>query len=327
MGGQKKEQKSKKILPLGVGAVLGTGAAVFGGCRWLFNYAIERKQWNVHGLMYRLLEGNGEPDPYYKEVDKAEEELKKLLYEPVTLQSVDGKTLRGRFYSGKEGVQDVFLAVHGCRNRGTREYSFLSSYYRKAGVPFLLIDLRACGDSEGDYMTYGWKESEDLLLWISWLIGKCGESCRIFLHGISMGAGTVLMTGERELPEQVAGVIADCGYTSACDEFSYQMKKCFHLPVTAPILFLTNLISKRKAGFDIRKAAPVEAVKKSKVPHLFIHGEEDDYVPFYMMEELYQACAAPKWKVAVPGAVHARSYYVNPELYKESVEKFRAVTR
>lgn len=323
MSRQNKEKKNKKMVPLGTGMALGAGAAVLGVCRWLFNYAIERKRWNLHGVMYRLLEGNGEPDPYYQEVDRAEEELKKIPYEPVSLISMDGKKLKGRFYPGQEGVQDVFLAVHGCRNHGTREYSFLSSYYRKAGVPFLLIDLRACGDSEGDYMTYGWKESEDLLLWISWLIGKCGESCRIFLHGISMGAGTVLMTGDKELPEQVAGVVADCGYTSACDEFAYQIKKCFHMPMAAPILFLTNLISKKKAGFDIRKAAPIEAVKTCKVPHLFIHGDKDDYVPYYMMDELYEACNARKWKVTVPGAVHARSYYVNPELYEESLEKFR----
>lgn len=323
MSRQNKEKKNKKMVPLGTGMALGAGAAVLGACRWLFNYAIERKRWNLHGVMYRLLEGNGEPDPYYQEVDRAEEELKKIPYEPVSLISIDGKKLKGRFYPGQEGVQDVFLAVHGCRNHGTREYSFLSSYYRKAGVPFLLIDLRACGDSEGDYMTYGWKESEDLLLWISWLIGKCGESCRIFLHGISMGAGTVLMTGDKELPEQVAGVVADCGYTSACDEFAYQIKKCFHMPMAAPILYLTNLISKKKAGFDIRKAAPIEAVKTCKVPHLFIHGDKDDYVPYYMMDELYEACNARKWKVTVPGAVHARSYYVNPELYEESLEKFR----
>lgn len=95
------------------------------------------------------------------------------------------------------------------------------------------------------------------------------------------------------------------------------------MPMAAPILFLTNLISKKKAGFDIRKAAPIEAVKTCKVPHLFIHGDKDDYVPYYMMDELYEACNARKWKVTVPGAVHARSYYVNPELYEESLEKFR----
>ena len=120
---RKKNRKVKKYFHWAWELYWGRGG-VLACCCWLFNYAIERKQWNVHGLMYRLLEGNGEPDPYYKEVDKAEEELKKLPYEPVTLQSVDGKTLRGRFYSGKEGVQDVFLAVHGCRNRGTREIVF-----------------------------------------------------------------------------------------------------------------------------------------------------------------------------------------------------------
>ena len=98
-------------------------------------------------------------------------------------------------------------------------------------------------------MTYGWKESEDLLVDFLAHRKMWGILQDFSSTGISMGVGTVLMTGERELPEQVAEVIADCGYTSACDEFSYQMKKCFHLPVTAPILFLTNLISKEESWF------------------------------------------------------------------------------
>lgn len=309
------------IFGAGAGAV-GTCAAVMGGCRWLFHYAIARKQWGLPGFITRRIEGNGEPDAYDEEVAKAEEELRKLPYEPIALISQDGKKLVGRFYQGEEGNRDVFLAVHGCRSRGTKEFCFLHNYYRKAGVSFLLIDLRACGDSEGDYMTYGVKESEDLMLWLSWLLGRCGADCRIFMHGVSMGAATVLMTAGKKLPEQVAGVIGDCSYTSAWDEFSYQLKTSFHLP-EKPVLALTNRITKKEADFDMRKASPKEAGRRSEIPHLFIHGDKDDFVPFHMMDELYEACTAPKKKVVVEGAVHARAYHTNVELYEKSLDWFR----
>lgn len=320
----KKNDKSSKGLKAGIfgAGAIGSCAAVLGGCQWLFHYAIPRKQWEIPGFIAKRMEGNGEPDPYETEVAQAEEEFRKIPYEPVTLVSQDGKKLKGRFYKGKEGNRDVFLAVHGCRSRGTKEFCFLHKYYLKAGVSFLVIDLRSHGESEGEYMTYGVKESEDLVLWLSWLLGKCGEDCRIFMHGVSMGAATVLMTAGKRLPDQVAGVVADCGYTSAWDEFAYQLKTSFRLP-EKPILPLTNRISKRKADFDIRKASPKEACKHSEIPHLFIHGDADDYVPFYMMDEMFEVCTAPKEKVVVPGAVHARAYHTNVELYEKSLDEFR----
>lgn len=174
-------------------------------------------------------------------------------------------------------------------------------------------------------MTYGVKESEDLRLWIAWLLGKCGSDSRIFLHGISMGAATVLMAAGKTLPKQVAGVVADCSYTSARDEFAYQLTTSFHLPA-ALVLALTNLISKKTADFDIREASPIKAAGRSGVPHLFIHGDADTYVPFEMMDKLYEACTAPKEKVVVKGAVHARSYHTDPELYEKSLERFRKTT-
>lgn len=311
--------KVKKGLWMGA---MGAGVTCWGVCEWLFRFAIARKPWTLPDFPGKKLSGSGEPDEYERQADLAESEVRKLPYEEAVISSSDGLKLRGRFYPGKERNRDVFLAVHGCRNRGTREYCFLTSYYRRIGVSYLLIDQRACGESEGEYMTYGVKESEDVLRWLSWLKERCGEDSRIYLHGISMGAATVLMAAGKELPKQVTGVIADCSYTCAQDEFSYQLGTSFHLPagILLPVL---NGVCKRKAGFDFEQASPIEAVKHGKVPCLFIHGGADDFVPYRMMDELFRACTAPKEKVTVDGAVHARSYYKDPKMYEESVERFR----
>ena len=305
----------------GLLAAVSAAAAVAGGCQWLFQYAVARKQWPLPSFIEKLIQGNGEPDAYEILVQEAEEKLLEQPFEQAELFSKDGLRLKARFYPGEEGNKEVFLAVHGCRSRGTKEFCFLHSYYRKQGSSFLLIDLRACGASEGDYMTYGVKESEDVRLWIDWLLKRCGNDVHIFLHGISMGAATVLIAAGKPLPSQIKGVIADCSYTSAWDEFAYQLENSFHLPARF-ILALINQICRKKAGFDMHEASPQNAAGKSGIPHLYIHGEADAFVPYFMMKQLYNACQAPKIKCSIPKAVHARGYYTDTEAYETAVDRF-----
>ncbi|NCB91736.1 MAG: alpha/beta hydrolase [Clostridia bacterium] len=302
-------------------AVCSLGAVAIGGCQWLFHFAVARKQWELPEVFAKRLAGSGKPDEFDKRAELEEAELLKLPCERVSIQSEDGLTLKGRFYKGEEGNKDIFLAVHGFRNHGTREFCSISSFYQKTGASYLLIDQRACGESEGEYMTYGAKESEDVRLWAQWLVDQCGRDCRIFLHGISLGSATVLLTAAKELPGQVAGVIADCGYTSAWEEFSHQLTHMGPLP-SDWVLNAVNLLCKKKANFDIHDAAPVEAVKQGNLPHLFFHGTADKFVPYYMMQELYDACTAPKKEIPVEGAAHARCYCVAPELYEENILRF-----
>lgn len=74
--------------------------------------------------------------------------------------------------------------------------------------------MRAHGSSEGKCLTFGVKERYDCLAWINCAIERFGRDTKIFLYGISMGAATVLMAGGLDLPDNVVGIVADCGYTS-----------------------------------------------------------------------------------------------------------------
>lgn len=131
----------------------------------------------------------------------------------------------------------------------------------------------------------------------------------------------MLMMSRSATDEAIKGIIADCSYTSAWDEFSYQLKTSFHLP-DFPILPICNLYSRIFAGYSFRDASPLNAVKEAKKPILFIHGGDDDFVPTYMEKILYDACCTEKEMIVIDGAVHARSYYQNPEAYEKAIENF-----
>jgi fermentation-respiration switch protein FrsA (DUF1100 family) len=137
-----------------------------------------------------------------------------------------------------------------------------------------------------------------------------------------MGASAVMMMmNGASLPPQVKCVIEDCGYTSARDEFAYQLQQMFGLP-PFPLLYIASFESKIIAGYSFAEASALEQVRKSRVPILFIHGEADDFVPVSMARELYEAAACEKELWIVPGAAHAMAYYVNPGEYIRRVRGF-----
>ena len=133
----------------------------------------------------------------------------------------------------------------------------------------------------------------------------------------------MMASGEADLPANVRAVVEDCGYTSAWDEFAGQLRELFGLPAF-PILDVTNLVTRLRAGWDMREASAVNQVARSVTPTLFIHGDADTFVPFWMLDAVYGAAACEKEKLVVPGAAHAQAAAVDPELYWGTVEEFLA---
>ncbi len=169
----------------------------------------------------------------------------------------------------------------------------------------------------------GWPERRDVVRWCQQLIAEDPEA-EIVLYGVSMGAATVMMaSGEADLPVQVRCVIEDCGYTSVWDEFSGQLKELFGLP-PFPVLNAADLVCRIRAGYSITEASALRQVERSVTPTLFIHGEEDTFVPFWMREGLYHGAFCETDKLAVPGAPLAETAVVAPELYWPAVDAFLA---
>ena len=245
------------------------------------------------------------------------ESLEKI---PVEIRSFDGLWLRGHAICTGESKKTVIL-VHGYRSSGIRDFSGIIPFYWDAGFNILLIDQRAHGESEGDYITFGVRERRDVLSWARFAVEFFGADHSLILDGISMGATSVLMACALELPAQVRGIVADSGFVSPHDIFSSVLKNQFHLG-TFPLLNMTERLAARRAGFRFGEASTLTAMASNAIPVLFVHGGADDFVPVEMTLASYEACSATKALVIVPGAAHACGYLIDPVRCETALREF-----
>ena len=212
------------------------------------------------------------------------------------------------------------IAIHGYHSYNLKEYAHYLKFYHDLGFHILLPDNRAHGKSEGKYVGFGWLDRLDCIKWIYKIKEYFHRDLQVVLHGISMGSATVLMASGEDLPNDVKCIISDCGFTSVYDELKHESKN--HQIISSLILPTATLLSKKRVGYSFKEASTIEQVKKSKTPTLFIHGDQDDFVPTYMAYDLYNACAADKDLLIVEGAKHAESYLVNQELCEKTIVEF-----
>jgi len=247
--------------------------------------------------------------------------ISQQAYETVSLQSDDGLRLVGYYLPAeRESLYTVILA-HGYSGRGFQMGEFGRFYREELGFNILMPDARGHGESEGEFIGMGWPERRDYLQWIDWVFARDGVDTQIVLHGISMGGATVLMTGGEAMPANVKVIIEDCGYTSVDDEFSYQLERLYKMK-REPVIPAASRLAKKNAGYSFEEASALEQVKKSVTPTLFIHGEDDTFVPFEMVGRLYAACRAEKALFTVPGAEHGEAFWTDREGYKAAVRAF-----
>ena len=242
------------------------------------------------------------------------------LNETWSIVSEDGLKLNATYFSSDVPTHHWAILVHGYGRDQRYAWDYADPYLER-GYNVLTPDLRASGTSEGEFLTMGVKESDDLLLWIDRIV-KVDPKARITLHGVSMGAATVMITAGKSKSPNLVAVIEDCGYTSAYNMFTMQLKVIFNLPAF-PIMHIVDIVSHLKTGASVTEAAPILFVGGITVPVLFIHGTEDKLVPYYMMQELYDACRTSVKEIfTVEGAGHADSKNINPTLYFNRIFSF-----
>ncbi len=242
--------------------------------------------------------------------------------EDVYIESDDGLKLHG--YYGLNTSTDshkYIVLLHGYTGRGL-DMAYFARHYYVQGWNYLVMDHRAHGQSEGKYIGMGWLDRLDILKWIDLIIERDPQA-EIALHGVSMGGATVMMVTGENLPPNVKAAVEDCGYTSVYDEFANQLKDMFGLP-PFPIIPAAELVTDIRAGYTFKEASSVKQVAKSVTPTLFIHGSDDTFVDFSMLDVVYEAASCEKEKLVVEGAGHARSQAVAPELYWSTVDAFLA---
>ena len=246
-------------------------------------------------------------------------DMRKLPHEDVSITSFDGLTLTGKFFEFAPGAP-MEIMFHGYRGNAERDLSGGVERAFKLGRSVLLVDQRASRTSGGNVISFGINEHKDCLRWIDFAISHYGPDVKIILTGISMGAATVMMAAGCDLPENVMGVLADCGYSSPREIIEIAVGQ-MGIPKKLGWPFV-KLGAYVFGHFNPEETSPVAALKKAKVPVIFYHGDADDLVPCYMSNLCYDACASRKQLVVIPGAGHGLSYAVEPEKYLQTLGDF-----
>jgi pimeloyl-ACP methyl ester carboxylesterase len=266
--------------------------------------------WKLSGIVVRPK--TSDPDKCYNEAAE-KGEFNKTAYEnewnkeDFFLTSPYGYKLSCTFIPRKrdmvpeDGRERAVVIVHGytyCKV-GSIKYAEM---FRELGFNCIIYDHRNHGYSGKAPTTMGYYEAYDLKLVCDWAREKLGENAVVGTHGESMGAATVMMN--IPLDDKLAFAAEDCGYSSLSEQLAYNMKTQFHLP-RYPFLAIASLFSKLRGGVLFGAVTPMKEVAKCKdVPVLFIHGEEDDFVPFSMINEVYNAKTGIKLQKTYPGAKH-----------------------
>lgn len=256
---------------------------------------------------------------YYSQIVAADRWLKDRGCQDVFINADDGIRLHGLWVSAPNAKGTVIL-FHGYRSTYLVDSSMALEFYFSAGYNLLIPDQRAHGKSEGKYITFGVKESRDALCWIGFHNRTFGE-VPVVLSGLSMGASTVLYVADQKLPDNVKGIIADCGFTSPKAILSEVYRKVIHLP---PMLTMwaVDLFAKAFADFSITEKDTRITLASSHVPVLMIHGSKDDFVPCRMAHEGYCACTGKKKLLIVDGADHGVSFIKDRDGYTGAVVTF-----
>lgn len=314
------------ILIGGIAALLLILAAIIFAANFLINFAIRRpKPLPPHDpamLSPFWLD-------YIEKNNAALAALDTLPHEVLTQTTPDGLRLRARFFpaEGDGSAHDTAIVVHGYRT-GAGDFAMMLGWYRAQGFNTLVVENRAHGGSEGNFTGFGALDARDCTGWCRLLADRFPDRA-IFLHGISMGAATVCIAAGGALPQQVRGVIADCSYTAAIEQFRHVMRHSMHIPgwVAAVLIPVASLLCRLRAGYFFSEASPVDALPRTTTPFLFVHGGRDDYVPTAMVHRLYAACPTEKALLIIDEATHGVSYAVDPAAYEAAMTAFYAGKR
>lgn len=315
--------KSVRRLLVGSG-LAATGISIVGAAHWattkyLVNVALNR-QVPRHSVAAEQKIAGGEVDQaFIRNLHAAGQQLKEKDCKVVETVSRDGTRLVGHWFP-HPSPRRVIVAMHGWRSSWYNDFGLVADFWFQNDCSVLFAEQRGQGESGGDHMGFGLLERHDCLAWVNW-VNEQGAALPVYLCGVSMGASTVLMAAGLELPENVCGIIADCGFSSPEAIWRHIARENLGLSYGTRSA-AANDLCRKKIQIGIDDYSCVDAMGECEVPVLFIHGTDDRFVPIEMTYDNYKACAAPKRLLVVPGAGHGMSYQVDRDGYEKAVRQF-----
>ena len=314
----------KKVLKASGIAAVTVGAAAYTSyltTKFLMKVAMDRDEPKVMQYAEKKFAGTTAVNAdFLKTIDESAEKLAQKEHTVVEITAADGVKLVGHWFPHPH-PQRIVIGMHGWRSSWCRDFGMIADFWTANGCSVLLAEQRGQGNSGGEYMGFGQTECHDCLEWIQWASRQYDEELPVYLGGVSMGATTVLMAAGLDLPECVHGIVADCGFTTPYAIWKHVAHKNLHLSfgLRGPV---ADRLYRSRLQIGSEDYSTVEALRRTKVPVLLVHGEDDHFVPVEMTYENYEACASPKRMLIIPGADHGMSYYLAKDAYEEAVRNF-----
>jgi len=233
----------------------------------------------------------------------------------------DGYKLRALELNQETYSNKWVITIHGYRGTCLDNGRYAKEFFEE-GYNVLMPNLEGHGFSEGEFVGMGYTDRLDILGWIDYIVEK-DPACQIVLHGVSMGGATVMFVTGEKLPSNVKCAIEDCGYSNVRGIFKHVADVYMDIPFKNTLLGALDFFTKIRMNMHLDDANCVKALKKSTTPTMFIHGDKDNFVPFWMLDVVYNANKnIEKEKLVVSGATHGYSATKDPELYFRKVMEF-----
>lgn len=308
--------KKKFLIGTGIALVL-IVAVLLGASQYMLNYSLrpENRGRDLTGSWQYMFDTYPYLKPWADSLKQAEALKDTFIY------SLDNVKLHAYYVAAAHPTAKTAVIVHGYTDNAIRMMMIGYMYNKKLDFNILLPDLRNTGLSGGDAIQMGWLDRKDVMQWMETANTIYGDSTRMVVHGISMGAATTMMISGEPQQEYVKCFVEDCGYTNVWDQFSKELKEQFNIP-QFPLMYTASWLCQLEYGWGFKEASALKQVAKCHLPMFFIHGDKDDYVPTWMVYKLYEAKPEPKELWVVPGVDHAHSYLFHTEEYTEKVKAF-----
>lgn len=250
---------------------------------------------------------------------------KQYGWRPVEVEAGDGTMLAGTYVSAGNDAHRTVILIHGLYSNRSMMVPLIPMY-REMGYNVLLIDLRGHGESGGEHTMWGMKEMGDLDAWMDWLKAN-DPRVLVGMHGISLGAAMSLLYSGTDNGQNLLFYVADSSYADLLSlgkekvyAWSGDERMLLSMDIIDPFFQAAMFIHTGKLLHNIE---PIDAVKHTKAPILFLHGASDTLVPASAAQELGNACASNRKEIRIfEGAGHAAEFSANPGAYKEIVQKF-----
>jgi fermentation-respiration switch protein FrsA (DUF1100 family) len=241
-----------------------------------------------------------------------------LPYEDVSVTTADGLNLAGWFIPSQNGA--VIITQHGYRG-GRNNMLYDAELLYRHGYGVLLSTFRAHDVNEGELVTFGKMEIQDLEAWYQYLLTRTDfDQNRIGILGESMG-GMVTIQYAAQNPN-IRAVVVHSSFTSIDAAAGMAVEHFTGLPAF-PFAPLIVWWGEQIAGFD---SSEIDATKWigqiSPRPVFIMMGGKDDHIPIVSGQWLYDAAKEPKELWFVPDATHHGIPEVAPEEYERRVTEF-----